>query len=97
MGHPAHSRDSSRKGRRNGEEVGFCHQVKEGRVKIAAGRLIPVFQFEQLFAISYRTLFVTRMGLPTPDLRKLDFYGLPGYGPFDLLVLGREALAERRM
>ncbi len=56
-----------------------------------------MFQFEQLFAISYCTLFVTRMGLPTPDLRKLDFYGLSGYGPFDLLVLGREALAERRM
>ena len=35
------------------------------------------------------------MGLPTPDLRKWDNYGLSGHRPFDLLVLGKEALAER--
>jgi hypothetical protein len=54
-----------------------------------------VFQFEQLFAMSYCILFAMRMGPPTPDLRKLDMHGLSGYRPFDLLVLGREALAER--
>jgi hypothetical protein len=36
-----------------------------------------------------------KMGLPTPDLRKLDMYGLSGHRPFDLLVPGKEALAER--
>jgi hypothetical protein len=54
-----------------------------------------VFQVEQFFGMSYCTLFVMRMGLPAPDLRKLDLYGLSGYLPFDLLVLGGEALAER--
>jgi hypothetical protein len=37
-----------------------------------------------------------RMGPTTPDLRKLDIYGLSGHHPFDLRVLGRKALAERR-
>ena len=53
--------------------------------------------FEQLFLRSYCTLFLMRMGLPAPALRKLDLNGLSGYRPFDLLVLGREALAEREM
>jgi hypothetical protein len=32
---------------------------------------------------------------PSPDLRKLAIHGLSGHRPFDLLVLGREALSER--
>jgi hypothetical protein len=38
-----------------------------------------VFRFEQLFAMSYFTLFVMRTGLPAPDLRKLDLWrvGIP--------------------
>jgi hypothetical protein len=54
-----------------------------------------VFKCEQLFANILLHPVVMRTGLPTPDLRKLDLYGVSGDRPFDLLVLGREALAER--
>ncbi len=61
----------------------------------AERRLVPVFKCEQLFANVLLHPVVMRTGLPTPDLRKLDLYGVSGDRPFDLLVLGREALAER--
>jgi hypothetical protein len=54
-----------------------------------------VFHFEQTFRQVLLHAVAMRIGLPMPDLRKLDNYGLSGHRAFDLLVRGKEALAER--
>jgi hypothetical protein len=63
-----------------------------GTRKASRGR---VFHFEQTSRQVLLQAVVMRIGLPMPDLRKLDNYGLSGHRAFDLLVRGKEALAER--
>src|SRR5216683_7171466 len=57
LGHPAHSQNSSRKGRRDGEEVGCATKSKKEESKSGRDGQSRVFQFEQLFGRSYCTLW----------------------------------------
>ncbi len=70
-------------------------QYQKGCGTSAVGRLIPSVPNGTAFRHVLLHPVVMKMGLPTPDLRKLDNYELSGHRPFDLLVLGRKALAER--
>jgi hypothetical protein len=70
-------------------------QYPKGCGTSAVGRLIPSVPNGTAFRQVLLQPVLMRMGLPTPDLWKLDNYELSGHRPFDLLVLGKEALAER--